>query len=362
MTMPTRRMTLPVLAAAALVPCGFGLRADPPSYPDKGHLLIYADDAGERHPVKTPADWAKRRAHILAGLELVMGPLPDASRIVPPDLKVEEEKDAGKHVRKKVTFAAEKGDRVTAYVLVPKGLKGKAAAVLCLHQTIGAGKDEPAGLAGSKNLHYARELADRGYVCLAPDYPGFGGYNPDPYAAGYASVTMKGVWNHMRAVDVLQALPEVDGDRIGVIGHSLGGHNALFVAAFDPRIKAAVTSCGFTSFPRYMGGDLKVWSNRRAYMPRIASAYGNDPKRMAFDFPEVLAAIAPRVVFVNAPVGDGNFDVAGVKDCVAAAGPVYELLGGAGRLAAVHPKCGHDFPPEVREQAYKAIDRALAGK
>jgi len=360
MTMPTRRMTFPVLAAA-LVPRGFGLRAEPPSYPDKGNLLIYASDAGVRYPVKASADWEKRRAHILAGMEAVMGPLPDASRKVPTDLKVEEEKDAGEHVRKKVTFAAEKGDRVTAYLLVPKGAKGKAA-MLCLHQTINLGKDEPTGLAGSKNLHYARELADRGYVCLAPDYPGFGGYVPDAYALGYLSVTMKGVWNHMRAVDVLQALPEVDGDRIGAIGHSLGGHNALFAAAFDPRLKVAVTSCGFTSFPRYMGGELKAWANKRAYMPRIASAYGNDPKRMPFDFPEVLAAIAPRTVFVNAPVEDGNFDLAGVKDCVAAAGPVYELLGAKGGLASVHPKCGHDFPPEVREQAYKAIGRALAGK
>ncbi len=360
MTIPTRRMTLPVLAAA-LVPC-FGLRADPPSYPDKGHLLVYADGAGERHPVKTPADWGKRRAHILAGMEAVMGPLPDASRKVPPDLKVEEEKDAGGHVRKKVTFAAEKGERVTAYLLVPKGQKGKAAAVLCLHQTIAAGKDEPAGLTGSKNLHYARELADRGYVCLVPDYPGFGGYAPDAYALGYQSVTMKGVWNHMRAVDVLEALPEVDGERLGVIGHSLGGHNALFVAAFDPRLKVAVTSCGFTAFPKYMDGDLKIWANREAYMPRIASAYGSEPKRMPFDFPEVLAAIAPRAVFVNAPTGDGNFDLDGVKDCVAAAGPVYELLSGKGNLAAVHPKTGHEFPPEEREQAYKAIDRALAGK
>ncbi len=361
MAMLTRRITYPVLAAA-LVPCSFGLRADPPSYADKGHLLVYADDAGKVHPVKTPADWERRRAHILAGMEAVMGPLPGASRKVPPDLKVEEETDAGGHVRRKVTFAAEEGDRVTAYLLVPKGQKGKAAAMLCLHQTIGAGKDEPAGLTGSKNLHYARELADRGYVCLVPDYPGFGGYNPDPYAAGYASATMKGIWNHMRAVDVLQSLPEVDGGRVGVIGHSLGGHNALFAAAFDARLKVVVTSCGFTSFPKYQGGKLNVWANRRAYMPRIASAYGSDPKRVPFDFPEVLAAIAPRAVFVNAPTGDGNFDVGGVRECVAAAGPVYELLGGKGKLAAVHPRCGHDFPPDVREKAYQAIDRALAGK
>ena len=356
------RTSLPAVAAAALLLAAVpGPAADPPFYPDKLDLLAYADAGGKVQPVKTPADWGKRRVHALAGMEAVMGPLPDAAHRVPADLKVEEEKDAGKHVRKTVTFAAEKGDRVTAYLLVPNGLKGKAAAMLCLHQTVHTGKDEPAGLWGSQNLHYARELADRGYVCLVPDYPGFGGYNPDAYALGYQSVTMKGIWNHMRAVDVLRDLPEVDGDRIGVIGHSLGGHNALFVAAFDPRIKAAVTSCGFTSFPKYLGGDLKVWAQKKYYMPRIASVYGNDPKRMPFDFPEVLGAIAPRAVFVNAPAKD-YFDLSGVKDCVAAANPVYELLGAKGKLAAAHPECGHDFPPEVREQAYRVIDRELAAK
>jgi cephalosporin-C deacetylase-like acetyl esterase len=48
---------------------------------------------------------------------------------------------------------------------------------------------------------------------------------------------MKGIVNHRRAVDVLQSLPYVDRQRIGAIGHSLGGHNTLFVAAFDERIR-----------------------------------------------------------------------------------------------------------------------------
>jgi predicted dienelactone hydrolase len=84
----------------------------------------------------------------------------------------------------------------------------------------------------------------------------------DVYAAGYVSATMKGIWNHMRALDVLTMLPEVDSERFAVIGHSLGGHNALFLAAFDTRIKAVVSSCGFNSFFAYNGGDLTGWSTR----------------------------------------------------------------------------------------------------
>src|SRR5262249_34342080 len=157
-------------------------------------------------------------------------------------------------------FAVEKDDRVTAYLLIPKAspdrLRGeKYPAMLCLHQTTAIGKGEPAGVGGLPNLRYALEMAERGYVTLAPDYPNFGDYKADAYAKGYASATMKGIWNHMRAVDLLQSIAEVDGERIGAIGHSLGGHNALFVAAFDPRIKAVVSSCGFNSFSKYFKGN-----------------------------------------------------------------------------------------------------------
>jgi dienelactone hydrolase len=260
-------------------------------------------------------------------------------------------------VRKTISFASEAGDRVPAFLLIPHELKGRVPAVLCLHQTTALGKQEPAGM-GLKNLAYAAELAERGMVTLAPDYPGYGDYKIDVYAKGYVSATMKGIWNHCRAVDVLQALPEVDPAQIGVIGHSLGGHNSLFVAAFEPRIKAVVTSCGFNAFPKYYGGNLKGWSHK-GYMPRVATEYGTDPKKMPFDFTEILGAIAPRALFINAPLKDANFDVTGVQDCVAAASPVYELLGAKGAIQAVYPDAAHDFPPDVRKQAYDFVSQAL---
>jgi dienelactone hydrolase len=329
-----------------------------PFYSDKANLLVYINSDGESVPVKSAADWQKRREHILANMQLVMGPLPPASRKVPLDLKVESEETLDKVIRRKITFAVEKDDRLTAYLLIPRDRKDKVPAVLCLHQTAKVGKGEPAAVGGVKNLHYALELAERGYVTLAPDYPNFGDYKIDVYEHGYASATMKGIWNHMRAVDLLQSVPEVDGTRIGCIGHSLGGHNSLFVATFDPRIKVVVSSCGFNSFAKYFKGDLTGWSHK-GYMPRIASEYNRDPAKMPFDFTEILGALAPRAVFVNAPVNDANFEVSGVRDCVAAAKPVYRLLDAADNLEVVYPDVAHDFPEDIRKQAYGFIDRHL---
>jgi hypothetical protein len=94
-------------------------------------------------------------------------------------------------------------------------------------------------------------------------------------------------------------------------------------------------------------------------MPRIASEYGSDPKLMPFDFTEVLAAVAPRPAFINAPVGDTNFELSGVQDCVAAARPVYDLFGRPHNVVLATPDSGHDFPPEVRQAAYEWLARQL---
>jgi dienelactone hydrolase len=330
-----------------------------PFYPDKAKLLVYRE-GGKEHQVRTAADWEKRRQHILAGMEQAMGPLPDAKTKVPLDVRYVEEERAGRFVRKKLTFAVAKGERVTAYLLIPAERKGKAPAVLCLHETNGKlGAKSPAGLGGRENLHYAVHLAERGHVTLAPDYPSFGEYQPFDFGkSGFASGSMKAIWNNMRAIDLLQSLPEVDPERIGCIGHSLGGHNTMFTAAFDTRIKALVSNCGFTSFPRYYGGKLKGWTSDR-YMPRIATVYELKPEKVPFDFPEVVAALAPRAFLASSPLRDGNFEVSGVKDCIAAAAPVYELLRAKEKLAANYPDCGHDFPPEVRKVAYEWLDKWL---
>jgi predicted dienelactone hydrolase len=221
---------------------------------------------------------------------------------------------------------------------------------------------EPAGLGPKANLHYALHLAQRGYITLAPDYPSFGEYAYDfPPADGYVSGTMKAIYDNMRAVDLLQAMPEVDGARLGCIGHSLGGHNAMFTAFFEPRLQCVVSSCGFTRFHKYYGGALKGWTSAR-YMPLIASRHHNSPDEVPFDFPEIVAGLAPRAFLAVSPLHDANFEVSGVRESIAAAKPIYELLGAANALQAHYPDCAHDFPEDARKVAYDFLDQHLRGE
>lgn len=258
-------------------------------------------------------------------------------------------------------MAVEKGGRLNSYLFVPTGLKNgsKVAAMLALHPTHPMGKGDTAGLSARKNRSYGLELAERGYVVLVPDYPSFGDdkdydFENDRYVSG----TMKGIFNHMRCVDYLCSLDMVDRERIGVIGHSLGGHNAMFVGVFDTRLNVIVSSCGWTPFHDYYGGNIAGWTSDR-YMPRLRDAYKLDADLVPFDFYEVVAALAPRAFFSNSPLHDDNFDVKGVRKAARAAAKVYRLLGAAERLQVRYPDAGHDFPPEVREEAYRFIDQTL---
>ena len=293
-------------------------------------------------------------------MQQVMGNLPNRSHLPPLDVRVVEEVSIDDLTRRRISFALDDSNRrIPAYLFVPtKTLPSHTlAAVLALHQTTPLGKSEPAGL-GKPNMAYGLELARRGYVVLCPDYPSFGDYTCDFKDPAFASGTMLGIAGHMRSIDLLQSLAEVDPQRIGVIGHSLGGHNAMFLAAFDSRVKVVASSCGWTPFADYYRGNLKGWSSAR-YMPRIRSVYHLDPSAVPFDFYEVVAAIAPRPFYSNSPLHDQNFDVIGVQKAAKEAGKVYELLDAPDALRIRTPDCAHDFPPNSREEAYAFIDSVL---
>jgi dienelactone hydrolase len=294
----------------------------------------------------------------MRGLVAVAGPLPGPEKRCPLAVAVEEEVDCGGYVRRFLTYAAEPGDRVPAYLLIPKPALANATrcpAVLCLHQTHSLGQKVVVGLGNSPHDEYGVELAQRGYVCLAPAYPLLANYNPNPQALGYKSGVMKAVWNNVRGLDLLESLPFVKRGRFGAIGHSLGGHTAVFTAVFDERITVVVSSCGLDSFVDYMDGNITGWTSDR-YLPRLRDWA---LREIPFDFPELIGALAPRVCFLSAPFGDTNFKWRSVQAIEQTALPVYRLYGAPHHLRVEHPNCEHLFPPQMRALAGQLFDQHL---
>ncbi len=356
-------LALPFIMLASLVAAD---SATPPRL-DREDLLAFHGSDDAVHPVKTREDWQKRRAEILRGMQSVMGALPGPEKRCALAMQIEEEVDAGDHIRRKITYAAEPGGRTHAFLLIPKAAlagKEKFPAVLCLHGTDNVVGNRSIVEEGHRtNRGYALELAKRGYVTLAPAYVQLADYQPDLKALGYASGTMKAIWDNIRGLDLLDSLPFVKAGAYATIGHSLGGHNSVYTAVFDERIKAVVSSCGFDSYLDYMGGNPAVWDYGKGwcqdrYMPRLA-AYKGRLADIPFDFHELIGALAPRRVFISAPLGDSNFKWQSVDKIEKAALPVFKLHNASENLRVVHPECPHDFPPEIREQAYAWIDSVL---
>ena len=341
--------------AAALLTAGRLLAQEPPQGTALDHIT-------------TRQEWVARRAQIVAAMESVMGPLPTGTARSPLEPRIEQEVDCGDHIRRLITYQSEPGGRTPAYLLLPKTVfaepPSQLPAVLCLHPTnaqLGNEVIVRAHLPG--DYPYALELVQRGFVVIAPAYPLMAKYQPNLQALGYASGTMKAVWDNIRALDYLETLPFVQKGAFGAIGHSLGGHNALFTAVFEPRIHVVISSCGFDSFQDYYHGAPRVWQQgsgwtQERYMPRLAQ-YAGRLSSIPFDFDGVLAALAPRHVLVSAPVDDLNFRADSVDRLIAAARPVFTMLGAGENLDLEHPAGAHGFSAEMRARAYQLLEREL---
>ncbi|MDR0572512.1 MAG: alpha/beta fold hydrolase [Tannerella sp.] len=319
---------------------------------------------------KNVQDWEYKRTEILDSMQAAMGILPDLKKLPPPAIQYTDSVRRSGYICYTVilTVAPDEVAPALLYMPYPAEMRKPCPAMLVLHSTGAPGKKIVDGQSPQENRACGKELAERGYIVIAPDYPGFGDLsNYDFEHDRYESGTMKGIFNHIRCIDLLCQMPEVNPDKIGVIGHSLGGHNAMFVAAFDTRIKVIVSSCGWTQHEFYdigpkaaeqYGGRLGPYAQDR-YMPLFRTKYQLDPEKIPFNYHEVITAFAPRPFFSNSPINDSNFSVEGVKVGVALASEAYKRFGKEENLQVVYPDTGHHFPREIREMAYKFIDLHL---
>lgn len=335
-------------------------------------LLFYKGANGKNIPVRNKADWQKKRQQILDSMQAAMGPVPARDHLPPFNIQFTDSFPSKFYTRYSILFFVAANEQLSANLYIPHQQRANQQfpAMIALHETDSIGKRSVDGQGSNQNLAYGKELAERGYIVIAPDYPSFGELKDyDFNNSGYRSGVMKSIFDNMRCVDLLLSRNDVEKEHIGIIGHSLGGHTAMFTAAFDERLKVVVASCGWTLFDYYnigaeaeniYGGRLGPWAQPR-YMPLLKEKYQLDPKKIPFDFGEVIAAIAPRSFFSSSPLKDGNFNVIGVKAGMKKAQPVYRFFEAENSLKFSFPDCGHDFPTTARLHAYEFIAQTFRG-
>lgn len=340
---------------------------------------ITAPQAGQAHlvpliPVTDEADgarqaaWADREAAIRGALTVLLGAPTVITRDTAPAQAGEVVVEDG-YTRTRVLIPGEVGDPIPAFLLTPaEPIAVPTPVMIVLHQTQAAGKDEAVGLSGNPEMAFAVALAQRGYICIAPDVIGFGERTPagaPPYDGAMAffarhpewSFFGKMNWDLARVVDYIETLPGADAARIGVIGHSHGAYGALMSAAFEPRIAAVVASCGFTTLRA--DPNPERWSHLTCLLPRLGF-YLDEIAQAPFDWHEVLGLIAPRPLYNWATLDDGIFpnteSLAEVYDAVRA---VYSVLGAADVFTGRLEPGDHAFPRSERQAAYAWLDRQL---
>lgn len=339
----------------------------------KQDILAYTDQNGKEKIIRNTKDMAIKRQQVLKRIEEVTGPRPNFGKLSAPKAIFRDSISNSVFKRYTVHLESFPGEIVPVLLYVPHNLVAgrKRAAVLALHGTGAMGKFLVDSSSAGPNRATATELAHRGFIVIAPDYPSFGELTNHDFANDrFESGMMQAIFNNMRCVDYLQSRLDVNPDKIGVIGHSLGGHTAMFLGAFDERIKIIVASCGWTQFEHYNAGDevtrqhggkMGPWAQDR-YMPLVRDKFKLDPVNMPFNFDEMIATFAPRYFFSNSPLSDANFNTAGVKKGEKSARRVYERLGVGERLEVHYPEASHDFPISVREKAYERMEAVLNGK
>lgn len=314
---------------------------------------------------KQLSGWRAFRKKIEATVLSVLGELP--LERVEPQMKTVDELQFTGYVRKRVVYFVDDWERIPGWLFVPDG-KDEQPAILCCHEAVPQAKDEPAGLEGDSMLAFAQHYAELGYVTLAPDCIAAGDrvpYGLEPYDTrsmykDYPKVSAMGkmLADHLCGVDVLCELKSVDSARIGVVGHGLGGHNALFLEAFDERVQVGVVSCGFTRFAA--DADPGRWARDTGlvYLPRLREAIKK--REFPFDWEHIMALAAPSPTLVITALNDPCFpNTESCQDAVRLAHSAYDLLGAPEALDIFAHDDGHRMTPEALQTADDWFERWL---
>jgi hypothetical protein len=160
------------------------------------------------------------------------------------------------------------------------------------------------------------------------------------------------LWNAVRAIDLLAGRPEADPERLGVTGTSGGGAQTWFIAAADPRIKAAAASAGATTLKAHL--LTRSVDHHCDCMVPINT--------FCRDFYDIGALIAPRPFLVVQNDRDPLNQVEGVRELVTGVRKIYELYGLPRDISLAEAPGGHTSAAISREKTFSFFMKTLMGK
>jgi hypothetical protein len=328
------------------------IQSPPKTLPKDAPVLAPLCQSSAGVAITHKEDWLARRAELLKTWLEFLGPMP-ADRARTPKLEILEEERIEEVVRQRLRYEIEPGLFTEAYLCKPLKQSGRTAGIVAFHSTVNESIRQPAGVEGAPEKAFGLKFARQGKVVICPrnflwpDNTHIAAKEETerllkrhPRTKGMAKMLFDG----LVAVDILASLPEVDPQRLGAVGHSLGAKEVLYLAAFDERIKVAVCS---------EGGIGVRFSNWEADWYLGAAIEKEDFRR---DHHELLALIAPRPFLL---IGGESADGDRGWPFIAEALKVYELYGRPCRIGQFNHRKGHAVPPEAEQRFKEWIDAYL---
>ena len=154
-------------------------------------------------------------------------------------------------------------------------------------------------------------------------------------------------WDDMRTVDYLLSRPDVDPQRIGAVGLSIGGLRVAHLIAADPRIKAASITGWMTQFALQHRNHLR----NHTWMIYVPGLYGS------MDFPDVASLHAPGALLVQQCKRDQLYPLAAMQGAVERLTQIYAKAGIPERFRGTFHDTPHVFQPHMQEETFEWLER-----
>ncbi|MDE6342398.1 MAG: prolyl oligopeptidase family serine peptidase [Muribaculaceae bacterium] len=309
--------------------------------------------------------------------------LPPPPRAIAYDMKIIGSERRNGYTAYKIEFNLTRYSRVKAYLLIPDG-EGPHPGVVALHDhgahfTIGKEKMvRPFGVdqsvaddadAWADNLYEGRYvgdfLAENGYAVLSTDALMWGergcaeGSDNTHLASVAGNMLQLGrnlsswmTYEDAYATEFFASLPEVDAERIGCTGLSMGGYRAWMLAAVSPLIKATVGVCWMTTADAMMHWKLGR-HERGGYANNLGGV------RNLLDYPHIATLACPNAMMLINGETDKLFKPVAVKECYGIMHDVWHSQHADDKLETHLLPMGHEMPRHVQDLTLNFLRKHL---